>query len=55
MADINFEIIKALGILSESPKGWTKELNLISWNERKPKYDLRDWDPEHEKWAKVLP
>ncbi|WP_213974490.1 YdbC family protein [Tepidanaerobacter acetatoxydans] len=52
MADINFEIIKALGILSESPKGWTKELNLISWNERKPKYDLRDWDPEHEKMGK---
>ncbi|HHY70444.1 MAG TPA: hypothetical protein GX519_02030 [Thermoanaerobacterales bacterium] len=52
MADINFEIIETLGILSESPKGWTKELNLISWSERKPKYDLRDWDPEHEKMGK---
>ncbi|HHV19175.1 MAG: PC4/YdbC family ssDNA-binding protein [Tepidanaerobacteraceae bacterium] len=52
MAEINFQIIKTLGILSESPKGWTKELNLISWNERKPKYDLRDWDPEHEKMGK---
>ncbi len=52
MADINFEIIETLGILSESPKGWTKELNLISWNDRKPKYDLRDWDPEHEKMGK---
>ena len=52
MAEIKFEIIETLGILSESPKGWTKELNLISWNERKPKYDLRDWDPEHEKMGK---
>lgn len=52
MADINFEIIKTLGILSESPKGWTKELNFISWNERKPKYDLRDWDQDHEKMGK---
>lgn len=52
MVEINFQIIKTLGILSESPKGWTKELNLISWNERKPKYDLRDWDPEHEKMGK---
>ncbi len=52
MAEINFQIIKTLGILSESPKGWTKELNLISWNERKPKYDVRDWDPEHEKMGK---
>ena len=52
MASINFEIIESLGVLSESPKGWTRELNLISWNERKPKYDLRDWDPEHEKMGK---
>ncbi len=52
MANIIFEIIKNIGILSESSKGWTKELNLISWNDREPKYDLRDWDPEHEKMGK---
>jgi len=52
MAKIKFEIIKNIGVLSESSKGWTKELNLISWNDREPKYDLRDWDPEHEKMAK---
>ena len=43
MADIKFEIKETLGILSESPKGWTKELNLVSWNNREPKYDIRDW------------
>ncbi len=52
MAEIKYEIIKAIGVLSTSAKGWTKELNLISWNEREPKYDLRDWAPEHEKMGK---
>ena len=40
MAEIKFEIIETIGILSESSKGWKKELNLISWNEREPKYDI---------------
>jgi hypothetical protein len=52
MAEIKFEIIKNIGTLSESSKGWTKELNLISWNGRDPKYDIRDWDPDHEKMGK---
>jgi len=52
MPEIKFEIINTVGVLSESSKGWTKELNLISWNGREPKYDIRDWDPEHEKMGK---
>ena len=52
MADIKFEIEKELGTISESAKGWTKELNLISWNGKEAKYDLRDWAPEHEKMGK---
>lgn len=52
MADIKFEIKDKLGVISESPKGWTKELNLISWNGKQAKYDLRDWSPEHEKMGK---
>lgn len=52
MADIKFEIEKELGSISESPKGWTKELNLISWNGKEAKYDLRDWAPGHEKMGK---
>jgi hypothetical protein len=52
MAEIKFEIEKELGSISESAKGWTKELNLISWNEKDAKYDLRDWAPEHEKMGK---
>lgn len=52
MADIKYEIIKTVGVLSENSKGWTKELNLISWNDREPKYDIRDWGPNHEKMGK---
>ena len=54
MADIKFEIKEELGVLSESAKGWKKELNLISWNGAAPKYDLRDWSPEHEKMGKGI-
>ena len=52
MADIKYDIVKELGVISESAKGWTKELNLVSWNGGTPKYDIRDWAPEHEKMGK---
>ena len=50
--EFDFTIVDEIGILSTSTKGWTKELNLISWNGREPKYDIRDWAPEHEKMGK---
>lgn len=52
--DFKFEIIKEIGVLSEGSKGWRKELNLVSWNGAEPKYDLRDWAPEHEKMGKDI-
>lgn len=52
MADIKYEIKETVGSLSENNKGWSKELNLISWNDREPKYDIRDWAPGHEKMGK---
>ena len=54
MADITFEIVEELGVLSTSVKGWTKELNLVSWNGRPPKYDIREWSTDHEKMGKGL-
>ena len=51
-AEISFEIVEHIGVLSTGSKGWTKELNLISWNGREPKYDLREWTPEHDKMGK---
>jgi hypothetical protein len=52
MDEINCEIVMQLGVLSQSSSGWTKELNLLSWNGRAPKYDIRDWSPGHEKMGK---
>jgi hypothetical protein len=52
MAEIKYEIQETIGSISQSPKGWSKELNLISWNGKAPKYDLREWAPEHEKMGK---
>jgi hypothetical protein len=52
MADIKYEIKENIGELSESSRGWRKELNLISWNDKDAKYDIRDWSPEHEKMGK---
>ena len=50
--EFSYEIKQEIGILSTSPKGWTKELNLVSWNGKAPKYDIRDWSPDHEKMGK---
>ncbi len=54
MSDFSYEIIKHIGVISENSKGWRKEVNIISWNGRSPKYDIRDWAPEHEKMGKGI-
>ncbi|MEH7418617.1 PC4/YdbC family ssDNA-binding protein, partial [Neobacillus drentensis] len=54
MADIKYEITQKIAVLSESAKGWKRELNLISWNGREPKYDIRDWSENHEKMGKGI-
>lgn len=52
MSKFTYEIVETIAVLSENPKGWQKELNLVSWNGRAPVYDLRDWAPDHEKMGK---
>ena len=52
MSDIKFEIVKKIGVLSTTSRGWTKELNLVSWNDRDPKYDIREWSPDGETMGK---
>lgn len=54
MADIKFAINRSLGVISEGSKGWQKEINIISWNERKPKLDIREWGPEHARMGKGI-
>ncbi len=50
--DFSFKVIKELGILSENKSGWKLELNIVNWNNRGEKYDIRSWAPEHEKMGK---
>ncbi|MDB8803742.1 YdbC family protein [Romboutsia sp. 1001216sp1] len=54
MSSIKYDIVKEVGIISTTTSGWKKELNIISWNNREPKYDLRDWSAEHEKMGKGI-
>ena len=52
MDNFKFEIKEKIGVLSTSKSGWSKELNLISWNDKEAKYDIREWNPEHDKMGK---
>lgn len=54
MAEIKYEIVENLGVLSEDAKGWRKEVNLVSWNERPAKYDIRSWNPDHNRMSKGI-
>ena len=54
MAEIIYDIKREIGVISESSRGWTKELNYISWNNSSPKYDIRDWAPSREKMGKGI-
>lgn len=52
--EFSYEILEEVAVLSENAHGWRKELNLISWNGRPPKFDLREWAPDHEKMGKGI-
>ncbi|MBC1727065.1 hypothetical protein HB981_11165 [Listeria seeligeri] len=54
MANIEYEVIEEVGVLSENTRGWRKELNRVSWNGRPAKYDIRDWAENHEKMGKGI-
>ena len=45
--EISFDIVEEIGLLTTYTTGWSKELNLVSWNGGAPKYDIRDWSPDH--------
>ena len=54
MAECTFEIVEELLVLSENDKGWTKELNRVSFNGAEPKFDIRTWSPDHTKMGKGI-
>ncbi|PID82464.1 MAG: hypothetical protein CSB16_01175 [Clostridiales bacterium] len=54
MQDINYEVEQEFGVISESKNGWTKEVNLVKFNDMAPKYDIRDWNPDKTKMSKGI-
>ena len=52
MAEFKYEITEEIGVLSESKGGWRKEVNMVSWNDKPAKLDIREWAPNHEKMGK---
>lgn len=50
--EFTYKVIREIAVLSEKTNGWSKQLNLISWNDGDPKYDIRDWGPNREKMGK---
>jgi hypothetical protein len=52
--DFTFKITQNIGEISEGKGGWKLELNMVSWGERPPKYDLRSWSPDHQKMGKGI-
>ena len=54
MAELKYEITQEIAILSETTRGWSKEFNLVSWNDREPKFDIREWSPDHARMGKGI-
>ena len=51
---LKFEIVQNIAVLSTNKSGWTKEINMVSYNGAPAKYDIRSWDPNHEKMGKGI-
>ena len=54
MREIQYEIVKEIAVLATGDSGYTKEINLISWNGKEPKYDIRSFSPNREKCGKGI-
>jgi hypothetical protein len=52
--EIKYEIVQRIAVLGQRPRGWERQLNLISWNDSEPKYDIRDWSPDGSRMGKGI-
>ena len=43
--EIKCTIVKKIGVLSKKDNGYSKQINLVSWNDREAKLDIREWSP----------
>ena len=57
MSEVSFIIHKHLGVLHEVRFGdgiGTREINIVSWNNRPPKIEVRDWNSDHTRMSKGI-
>lgn len=55
MKDFKYEIVEHLGTVSTSPDGkYATEVNMISYNNARPKVDIRTWNKEEGKMYKGI-
>lgn len=54
MADLKYEVVEKILSVNDGSSDWDLELNLISWNGKEPKYDLRKWSQDGTKMSKGL-
>ena len=54
MADLKYVITERIAVISTTARGWERQLNMISWNDHEPKYDIRDWSPDGSKMSKGI-
>jgi hypothetical protein len=52
--DIEFKLVEKLGVLDTHKSGWAREVNIVAWNGKPPKFDIRDWDPDHERMSRGI-
>lgn len=52
MSEFKYEITKRIGVISSNSRGWSKEINLVSWNGMEPKFDIREWSEDHQKMSR---
>ena len=54
MNEVTYEIKEQYGVITAHSTGWNKELNKVSWNGGAPKFDIRDWSPDHKQMGRGI-
>ena len=49
---VRFDLMERIGVLSRKDNGWTREVNIVAWNDGPGKVDIREWDPDHKRMTK---
>lgn len=52
--EIKYEVVEHIGVLADKGNGWKREINIVAWNGGRPKFDIRDWDENHERMTKGI-